>query len=123
MSMHLNADEWFGKQLRVYTEPGVPETIRWQMANEIQPDSGMLVLVFRPDAAGEPVWIGYLDEDGWRYVDASQIDEEVVAWAEIPAGPKLPAVSPRFDRMVGSVIRNANARSDFRDFDEVGNVE
>jgi hypothetical protein len=43
------------------------EAITWKSVAE-QPNSDLSVLVFTPDAS-EPVWLGYLDGDTWRFID------------------------------------------------------
>jgi hypothetical protein len=85
----------------------VLEQIDWHYADDVQPDSGMLVLMYCPEAS-EPVWIGYLDEDCWRYSDASQCEEDVLFWAEMPHGPaqRSPVASDSlFDRFIEAILR------------------
>jgi hypothetical protein len=48
------------------------------------PDSDTTVLLFDP-AASEPVWLGYLDGDDWRFVDG--MPAAPTHWTDIPKGP------------------------------------
>jgi hypothetical protein len=50
------------------------------------PDSDTAVLLFDP-AASEPVWLGYLDGDTWRFVDG--MPAAPTYWTDVPVGPKL----------------------------------
>jgi hypothetical protein len=50
-----------------------------------KPDSDTTVLLFDP-AASEPVWLGYLDGDTWRFVDG--IPAAPTFWSEMLGGPK-----------------------------------
>jgi hypothetical protein len=49
-----------------------------------KPDSNTTVLLFDP-ATSEPVWLGYLDGDTWRFVDG--MPAAPTRWAEILIGP------------------------------------
>lgn len=49
------------------------------------PDTTVVVRIALPD--GEPVWLGYYDGMEWQSVDGNPID--VLAWADMPGGPKL----------------------------------
>lgn len=60
--------------------------IDWRNAVAELPDADATVLVSVPEA-DEPVWLGWLDGDVWRYVDGSEIPVPVKAWAELPGGP------------------------------------
>ncbi len=61
------------------------EVIRWNLVTESLPDEGMAVLLSVPDSA-DKVWLGELGEGDWRWLNGSKVNEEVVAWAEMPAG-------------------------------------
>lgn len=68
------------------------ETIDWR-SPDAPPDDDHMVLVNAP-GADEPVWLGYFDDDAWyecggaEYGNPEEIAAEVVAWAEMPMGPK-----------------------------------
>ena len=63
------------------------ETINWIAVADSVPDDDTTVLLFTPNA-GEPVWLGYRDDNDWRYVDALRVEHKVTHWAEMPEGPK-----------------------------------
>lgn len=68
---------------------GAPKTmyaIDWRNAAAELPDADATVLVSVP-GADEPVWLGWLDGETWRYVDGAEIALPVQAWAELPGGP------------------------------------
>lgn len=65
----------------------VNETIKWIPVADSVPDDDTTVLLFTPNA-GEPVWLGYRDDNDWRYVDALRVEHKVTHWAEMPEGPK-----------------------------------
>jgi hypothetical protein len=46
---------------------------------------GLKAALFDP-AASEPVWLGYLDGDTWRFVDG--MPAAPTHWTEIPGGPE-----------------------------------
>lgn len=62
----------------------ITETLTWKPVAE-PPDSDTTVLLFDP-AASEPVWLGYLDGETWRYVDG--MPATPTHWSEMPGGPK-----------------------------------
>ena len=71
---------------------GAVETIAWHPAST-PPDDDTTVLI-SISGGSEPVWLGYLGEDGgWRQADASSIEGVVVAWADVPEG-WFPGVAP-----------------------------
>jgi hypothetical protein len=60
----------------------------WTPVDEGLPDADTLVLIALND---DDVWTGYLDGDGWRYVDAMPIaTERVTHWMHLPAHPARP---------------------------------
>lgn len=61
------------------------ETIDWISVDDDKPDEGIVVLLNAP-AASDAVWPGLLDSGEWRWADQSRVNEEVVAWAEMPLG-------------------------------------
>jgi hypothetical protein len=62
----------------------ITETLTWKPVAE-PPDHDTTVLLFDP-AASEPVWLGYLDGDAWRFVDG--MPATPTHWASLPGGPK-----------------------------------
>jgi hypothetical protein len=50
------------------------------------PDSDTTVLLFDP-AASEPVWLGYLDGDTWRFIDG--MTAAPTHYCDIPKGPTV----------------------------------
>jgi hypothetical protein len=65
----------------------VDETINWIAVTDSVPDDDTTVLLFCPDA-GEPVWLGYRDDEHWHFVDSIKVTYAVTHWAEMPEGPK-----------------------------------
>lgn len=61
----------------------ITETLTWKPVVE-PPDSDTTVLLFDP-AASEPVWLGYLDGEIWRYVDG--MPASPTHYADLPKGP------------------------------------
>jgi hypothetical protein len=57
---------------------------KWRDCATDPPDSDTTVQIFDPKSS-EPVWLGYLDGDVWRHVDATQASP--THWAEMPEGP------------------------------------
>ena len=67
------------------------EMIKWRKPENELPDSEETVLLFMPDAEGEPVWPGYFDHYGdfcWMLADGMPAGN-VVAWSYFPEGPKV----------------------------------
>lgn len=62
----------------------IPEVIKWIPAAQ-PPDSETTVLLFDPHGS-EPVWPGYLGENGWFYIDGNRATPSY--WAHLPGGPK-----------------------------------
>lgn len=63
----------------------IREVITWHEIGEQLPDADITVLVCTDDES-EPVWLGWLDEEGWCNVDGSQIEATVKRWAHVPTG-------------------------------------
>jgi hypothetical protein len=61
------------------------EVLTWRPVAS-PPDSDTTVLLFDP-AASEPVWLGYLDGDTWRFVDGMPAAPKF--WAAMPGGPEV----------------------------------
>ena len=66
----------------------VEEIIRWIFTDDELPDEEIIVLLFAPDLGSENVWLGWLDEGEWLVDNATKLDCEVIAWADMPSGPK-----------------------------------
>jgi hypothetical protein len=60
----------------------------WTPAKKQLPDDERTVLICVP-SSDEPVWLGYLDEDGWRYVDGMPVEGKVTHWMELPEMPAM----------------------------------
>jgi hypothetical protein len=58
--------------------------ISW-IACSRKPDSDVTVMLFNADA-DEPVWLGYLDGEQWRYCDG--VPAMPSHWAALPEGPQ-----------------------------------
>lgn len=63
------------------------ETIKWNDVDVELPDDSVTVLVHIPEADGEQVWPGYLDDDQWMGSDGMPLSVEVTHWAQMPIGP------------------------------------
>lgn len=63
------------------------ETIVWHAVGMTMPDEGITVLVKTP-SAGEPVWLGYLDDGEWHTPEGFDFAYSVTHWADLPAGPQ-----------------------------------
>jgi hypothetical protein len=63
------------------------EVIQWHSVAEQLPDSNTTVLVSTP-ANGEPVWLGFYENDVWLAIDGGEFESgAVLAWAHVPKGP------------------------------------
>jgi len=63
--------------------------MEWIDANSKLPDDGETVLLYMPDADGEPVWPGYFDYYGaaqWMLADGMPAGH-VTCWRAMPQGP------------------------------------
>jgi hypothetical protein len=71
--------------MSVYLES---ELIYWLDANKEKPDAAMTVLV-RSSDSGDPVWMGFWDDDDGEWRDINNVRlEGVTRWAELPRGPE-----------------------------------
>lgn len=64
----------------------------WTPVEESLPDADLVVLVCVPKAS-EPVWLGYLDGEYWRYIDGTLIESDgikVAGWSDLPAPMEVP---------------------------------
>lgn len=59
----------------------------WIPVTERLPDDEETVMVALKDA-GEPVWLGWHDEDGWHEVGAGNLGDSVTHWQPIPEPPQ-----------------------------------
>lgn len=66
---------------------GREEAIRWRAVTDELPDADETVLVCLRDH-NEPVWLGFLDVDGWYLSDGDPVFDQVTHWAPMPGGPK-----------------------------------
>ena len=77
----------------VETKPAMVESVIWISVEDETPDEGVTVMLFHPEAS-EPVWFGVFEgctADGYAFshADGSMITGPVLAWAEVPGGPRL----------------------------------
>jgi len=77
-------------QLLVWYERSSTVAADWISVEERLPDDGVIVQVFAPGAS-EPVWLGYLEEDGEWYTGDGGTCYKVTHWRELPAPPAVPA--------------------------------
>lgn len=69
------------------------ETISWISVEDQLPDADTTVLVSAPES-DEPIWLGFYDGVYWFAVGGEDYGTDegelgaVVAWAEMPGGPK-----------------------------------
>lgn len=75
--------DW-GKRLAL--EEGRKEAIRWRAIADELPDADETVLIYCAEAS-EPVWLGFLDADGWHCATTGA-PTTVTHWAPMPGGPK-----------------------------------
>jgi hypothetical protein len=74
-------------------KPSMVESVIWIDIAKETPDEGVVVLLFHPDSS-EPVWPGVFEgctADGYAFshADGSMINGPVLAWAELPGGPRI----------------------------------
>jgi len=62
--------------------------VTWIRVTDRLPDDDTIVLVYAPNAASEPVWLGYLDGEDWHWANGMRVGQLVSHWAEMPEGPK-----------------------------------
>lgn len=63
----------------------------WIDANEQMPDADETVLLFMPDADGEPVWPGYFQcygDSSWALADGMPAGR-VTHWMHFPEAPEI----------------------------------
>lgn len=67
------------------------ELIKWQRPEDALPDAEETVLLYMPEAEGEPVWPGYFDHYGdFRWMLADGMPAGLVTyWAYFPEGPQV----------------------------------
>lgn len=66
------------------------ELIEWRRPEDELPDTEETVLLYMPEADGEPVWPGYFDHYGdfcWLLADGMPAGQ-VTHWAYFPEGPQ-----------------------------------
>jgi len=61
----------------------------WVSVSQSLPDSDQTVIVYCPES-NEPIWLGYLDGDTWRDIDAMPIAHQapVTHWMPLPEPPE-----------------------------------
>jgi len=61
----------------------------WIPITQSLPDSDQTVIVYCPES-NEPIWLGYLDGDAWRDIDAMPIAHQapVTHWMPLPEPPE-----------------------------------
>lgn len=69
--------------------PVMTETVRWHAVTMELPDTNRTVLVRSKHLGDVPVFLGWYQEGSWFGVDATEYTKGgVIAWAEIPRGPR-----------------------------------
>lgn len=63
----------------------IREVINWHDVPDELPDADVTVLLYTDDES-EPVWFGWLDEEGWVYIDGAPVGGVVKRWAHVPKG-------------------------------------
>jgi len=58
----------------------------WIATDTQMPDEDETVLMFEPDAPGEPVWTGFVCAGAWYYVDGEPAGR-ITHWMHFPDGP------------------------------------
>lgn len=64
----------------------------WTLVEDGLPDSDITVLIWMPNDASEPVWLGYWDGDRWMSIEGFQVSG-VYAWIDIPKPPEVKHVA------------------------------
>ena len=72
-------------QSNIDTSTDICNAVTWRDPVDELPDDEMIVLVAVAGDAGDPVWLGYHTDGGWRTPDHEPI--EVTHWAELPEVP------------------------------------
>lgn len=67
-------------------------TGHWTSVNDEFPDADLIVLMWMPDEASEPVWPGYWDGERWLSAEGDQISG-VRGWTDFPKPPEARHVS------------------------------
>jgi hypothetical protein len=72
----------------------IAETLEWFTPAEKLPDDETTVLVKLANKdvpyQGEPVWPGYLDDEGWHLADGMPLEEPPALWTVLPGGEATP---------------------------------
>ncbi len=66
------------------------ELVRWVSVDAALPDADITVLLVI--AGDDEVHLGFYDGAEWRDADAMPIHDQVLHWADMPAGPQRPDV-------------------------------
>jgi len=59
----------------------------WISTEEQLPDSDTTVLIYEPDSASEPVWMGYHDGEKWQDLSGWPCRTPVTHWRHLPDPP------------------------------------
>ena len=70
-------------------QPPIPDTVEWHAVQTGYPDADVTVLIYMPEALGDPVWFGYYDDQelAWFYPSSDRAGGMVTYWAHLPKGP------------------------------------
>jgi len=79
---------WYERSSTVAADPRAGAV--WVSVEDRLPDDGVIVLVFQPLAASEPVWLGYYDSDLESWCGADHDAMQPSHWMELPAPPDVP---------------------------------
>jgi len=60
----------------------------WKSVDEGLPDSDTMVLIACKEGYSEPVWMGYHDGETWRDVEATDLQNLVTHWRDLPEEPR-----------------------------------
>ncbi len=60
----------------------------WKECSAELPDADRTVLIHSPEWDGDPVDIGYLDEDAWRLMDGMRLEPAPTHWMDLPEPPQ-----------------------------------
>jgi len=72
--------------------------IRWIPVTERRPDDMATVMVYAPNK-DEPVWMAYLDEGKWIYVEGFEV-VGVTHWADLPEPPGSAPIESQASNLV-----------------------
>jgi hypothetical protein len=81
--------------------PAVVAAAPWHDCAKDPPDADTTVLIYHPDW-DDHVWLGYLDTEGWIYVDGSPPEPQPLLWRQLPypddkEGANKPEIASAFE--------------------------